>query len=48
MSILKIIQTIRNTRGKIKGTAGMNFENFVARIATSNQIDNFEVAKMNI
>ena len=41
MSILKILIIIKNTKDK-KGTAGMNFENFAARIAESNQIDNFK------
>ena len=35
----------KNQKGQKKGTSGMNFENFALRIATSNQIDNFDVPK---
>ena len=45
MSISKIFQTIKNIKVKKKRAAGMNFENFAARIATSNQIENFEMLK---
>ena len=32
-------------KGQKKGIAGMDFENFASRIATSRQIDNFVVPK---